>query len=109
MKKDRKFVNKDTLLKSIHQNDYVLLGETHDNIKHHEDHGEMISLIAGHSEQAAIAFEMLNEDQEKLVNNVEFKNTDELLDTLEQAKTGWEYKKYCAGGLFSGGGRGRKS
>ena len=92
--KDKKFVSKEALLKSIYQNDYVLLGETHDNVKHHEDHGEMITLIANHSEQAAIAFEMLNEDQEKLVNNVEFNSTDELLDTLEQAKTGWEYKKY---------------
>jgi len=92
--KGKKYIDMDHLLKSVYQSDYVLLGETHDNVKHHEDHGWMISKIADKSQHAAIAFEMLNTDQANVVNNVEFKNTDELLETLEQAKTGWEYKKY---------------
>ena len=92
--KDKKYIAMEQLLDSVYQSDYVLLGETHDNTKHHEDHGEMISKIADKSRHAAIAFEMLNEDQAKVINNVEFTNTDELLEALEQAKTGWEYKKY---------------
>ena len=92
--KDKKFIEKEELLQSVYQSDYILLGETHDNTKHHEDHGWMISKIADKSQHAAIAFEMLNQDQTNVINNVEFSNTDELLETLEQAKTGWEYKKY---------------
>jgi len=91
---EKKFIERDELLNHAYQSDYVLLGETHDNTQHHEDHGWMISQIAAHKPRSAIAFEMLNEDQVKVVNHVEFNNTDELLDTLEQAKTGWEYKKY---------------
>ena len=92
--RDKIFIDKQQLLNSVYQSDYVLLGETHDNLKHHEDHGWMISKIADKSQQAAIAFEMLSQDQANVVNNVEFQSTDELLETLEQAKTGWEYKKY---------------
>ena len=92
--KDKKYIDLEQMLSSVYQSDYVLLGETHDNTKHHEDHGQMISKIADKSQHAAIAFEMLNKDQANVVNNVEFSTTDELLDTLEQAKTGWEYKKY---------------
>lgn len=90
----KEFISKEQLLDSVYQSNYILLGETHDNTKHHEDHGWMITKIVANSPQSAIAFEMVNEDQAKTVNNTEFKNTDELLDTLEQAKTGWEYKKY---------------
>ena len=92
--RDNKFVEKDELMKQVLGSDYVLLGETHDNSKHHQDHGWMISEIANGEKQAAITFEMLNQDQANVINNVEFENTDELLDILEQAKTGWEYKKY---------------
>lgn len=91
---ESKFIDKQQLLDAAYQSDYILLGETHDNVKHHEDHGWIIGKIAEHSKRTAVAFEMLNQDQEKLVNNVEFNNTGELLETLEQAKTGWEYKKY---------------
>ena len=92
--KEKKFIDKEQLLQQAYQSEYVLLGETHDNTQHHEDHGWMITKIASHHQKAAIAFEMLSQDQAKVVNNVEFNNTDELLDTLEQARTGWEYKKY---------------
>ena len=91
---DKSFIAKNKLLENVFTSDYVLLGETHDNIKHHQDHGWIIKEIANKSKQAAIAFEMLNQDQANVVNNVEFENTDELLEMLEQAGTGWEYKKY---------------
>jgi len=92
--KDKKFTSQEALLKAVYQSEYVLLGETHDNTKHHADHGNMITKIAAQSKQAAVAFEMLNQDHANVINNVEFDSTDELLNTLEQAKTGWEYKKY---------------
>jgi len=92
--REKIFITEEQLMKAVLEGDYVLLGETHDNAKHHEDHGNMITRIAAKSQNAAIAFEMLNEDQARVVNNVEFENTDELLGILEEAKTGWEYKKY---------------
>ena len=91
---NEEFINKKKLLEKALSGDYVLLGETHDNTKHHQDHGWIIKEVAKKKRLTAIAFEMLNQDQANLVNNIEFADTNELLEILENAKSGWEYKKY---------------
>ena len=74
--------------------DYVMLGETHDNIKHHEDHGWVISELNQKGLNISVALEMVTKDQANAINNSKDRTTDSVMDTLEEAKIGWEYKKY---------------
>ncbi|MCI0507357.1 MAG: ChaN family lipoprotein [Gammaproteobacteria bacterium] len=90
----QQYITRDQLLLKVLASDYVLLGETHDNIKHHEEHGWMISALSRQKPGIAVAFEMVNQEQADTVNKSENLTTGKLLDILEQAKTGWEYKKY---------------
>ncbi|WP_455208180.1 ChaN family lipoprotein [Kaarinaea lacus] len=88
------YVSKEQLLDKVLSSDYVMLGETHDNIKHHEDHGWIISELSNKKPRTVVAFEMVNEEQASTINSSDNLTTDKALDILEQAKTGWEYKKY---------------
>jgi uncharacterized iron-regulated protein len=88
------YTSKEQLLEKVLSSDYVMLGETHDNIKHHEDHGWIIRELSMKKPNTAVAFEMVNEEQANNINSAENLTTEKALDILEEAKTGWEYKKY---------------
>ena len=90
----QQYVTKDQLLQKVLISDYVMLGETHDNIKHHEDHGWVISELNQKGLNISAALEMVTKDQANAINNSKDRTTDSVMDTLEEAKIGWEYKKY---------------
>ena len=90
----QRYITKDQLLEKVLISDYVLLGETHDNIKHHEDHGWVINELNKKGLKLAVALEMVTAEQANAINNSENPTTDEVLDILEKAKIGWGYKKY---------------
>jgi uncharacterized iron-regulated protein len=90
----QQYITRDQLLQKLLTSDYILLGETHDNINHHEEHGWFISQLSRQKPGIAVAFEMVSEEQANTVNKSENLTTGRLLDILEEAKTGWEYKKY---------------
>ncbi len=79
------------LLKALKASDIILLGETHDHPHHHSVQAEIIRLIKPKS----IAFEMLNEGQEKAIKELSTtpsKNWDQL---LAWSQRGWpNFKLY---------------
>ncbi|WP_455201251.1 ChaN family lipoprotein [Kaarinaea lacus] len=90
----QQYISKDQLLQNVLISDYILLGETHDNIKHHEDHGWVISELNKKGLNIAVALEMVTKEQAETINSTENATTDNVMDALEKAKTGWEFKKY---------------
>ena len=90
----QQYITKDQLLQITLVSDYLLLGETHDNIKHHQDHGWIISELNKKGLNIVVALEMVTENQANAINSSENPTTDSVMDTLEAAKIGWEYKKY---------------
>ncbi|WP_455222025.1 ChaN family lipoprotein, partial [Kaarinaea lacus] len=88
------FISKEQLLDKVFVSDYVMLGETHDNIKHHQDQGWIIRELSKKKPNIAVAFEMVNEEQANNVNSTDNLTPEKALDILEEAKTGWEYRKY---------------
>ena len=90
----QQYLTKDQLLEKMLISDYILLGETHDNIKHHEDHGWVISELNKKGLNIVVAMEMVTEDQASSINSSKNPSTDDVMEILEKAKVGWEYKKY---------------
>jgi len=88
------YIKKDQLLDKVYSSNYVMLGETHDNIKHHQDQGWIIRELSKQKPNIAVVFEMVNEEQANTINGTDNLTTEKALDILEEAKTGWEYKKY---------------
>ena len=78
----QRYITKDQLLEKVLISDYVLLGETHDNIKHHEDHGWVINELNKKGLKLAVALEMVTAEQANAINNSENPTTDEVLDIL---------------------------
>ena len=92
--KNKKYIDKQQLLDKALSSNYVLLGETHDNMQHHKDHGWMIEQISEKKPDTAVAFEMINEKQAQEINQKHPDNINEVIKILEKEKTGWEYDKY---------------
>ena len=84
----QQYISKDQLLQKALISDYILLGETHDNIKHHEDHGWVISELNKQGLNIAVALEMVTKEQADTINSSENATTDSVMNTLEKAKTG---------------------
>jgi len=91
---NEKYIDKPQLVDTLVQSTYVLLGETHDNIQHHQDHAWLINQLVLSQHKPALAFEMINNKQVQAIQDQHPATSTELLDILENAKTGWEYKKY---------------
>jgi len=90
----KKFVSKLELITHILSSDYVLLGETHDNLLHHQNQAWVISEIAKKHSKATVAFEMINESQGKMLHANRITDTDALLHSLNKVKTNWNYEQY---------------
>jgi len=90
----RQFVSKNEIVAHLQSSDYVLLGETHDNLLHHENQAWVIAQMAKKLNKAAVAFEMINETQGKLIGDSKIENTDALLHVLNKVKTNWDYAQY---------------
>lgn len=90
----QQYIARDQLLQKALSSDYVMLGETHDNIKHHEGQAWFISQLSQKKPGISVAFEMINQEQADAVNNTQDLTTGKLVDILEQTQSGWEFRKY---------------
>ena len=88
------FVDKPTMLQDILSSDYILLGETHDNIEHHNGQIWVISELNKANKKAGIAFEMISQTQAETADINGFTSPDELIKHLETEETGWQYGAY---------------
>lgn len=91
---DKKFIDKKILVERILASHYILLGETHDNMVHHQNQAWVIENIKANNRRAIVSFEMINDQQGKLLHGHKITSSDILIKLLNQSKTGWEYQRH---------------
>lgn len=97
----REPITKQTLFDRMTRADYLLLGEIHDNIVHHDIQREIIENLAGRGRRVSVSFEMIDLDQGEGLQKKAFTSADALVDYLEDSNPGWGYRKYYAGVIRS--------
>ncbi|NIQ15929.1 MAG: hypothetical protein GTO02_16505, partial [Candidatus Dadabacteria bacterium] len=65
----QKVIDKRQLIERILDADYILLGEIHDNIAHHSNQAWVIDNLAVQNRSTAVAFEMIDNEQGKLIED----------------------------------------
>ena len=89
----QQFVTREQLLKNALQSDYLLLGETHDNLLHHQYQQWVIDGVSAAKRTAAVSFEMIMEGQAKLLAEQPPASADDLISLLNQVNTTWGYER----------------
>ena len=90
----KKVIDKNQLIKKLLNADYVLLGEIHDNISHHKNEAWVVDNLAMHDRLAAVSFEMIDNEQGRLIENENIDSATTLIELLNQYKTSWGYETY---------------
>jgi uncharacterized iron-regulated protein len=90
----RQFVNKQHLAEHIVNSDYLLLGETHDNPQHHQGHAWAITQLGSGGHSAAVAFEMISQQQGLVIAGRQFDSAESLIAGLNHIKVRWNYKRF---------------
>lgn len=94
---NNRFIDKTQLLSKLLVSNYILLGETHDNIRHHLNQGWVIDNLARQADSTSVSFEMIDNTQAKFIAKTNIKKTDELIELLNHYNSGWEYETYYKG------------
>lgn len=92
---EAKFITADTLKAETLKHQAILLGETHDNARHHQLQAELLQHLLNHQRQPGVAFEMLNRNQQDIIDqfqkahrNIEDK-TDSFAEVVQWQASGW--------------------
>ena len=100
----QQFISADTLNKKVLEQNIILLGETHDNARHHQLQAQFITHLTTNHHTPVIAYEMLNQNQQSSIDVFQEKNyspasdgattnTSTLVDafavTINWEKSGW--------------------
>ena len=88
--KNSRFTSKTNFLKSIADSKYILLGEIHDNIRHHENQAWVIDELARLSFSTSVSFEMIDDTQAEFIAGRDIKTSDDLIKLLNHYKTAWQ-------------------
>jgi len=89
----KKFIDQVALVTQVVDSEYLLLGERHDNLVHHQHQAEMIRQMAKAQRKASVAFEMIDNYQGARIARHEVKSVDQLISILNLSKTGWKYEQ----------------
>ncbi|MFW2371763.1 MAG: ChaN family lipoprotein [Gammaproteobacteria bacterium] len=90
------FIDQEQLQSQILKSRYLLLGETHDNISHHEHQAEIIASLKNSESTASIHFEMIDDRQYETAGLAKAGSVDELMAKLKQTESGWQYEQMYA-------------
>jgi len=90
------FINRQQLAGRIVSSRYLMLGETHDNLIHHQNQAWAIGLLRDHQRSAAVAFEMISQQQGQVIAGKKYDSSESLIAGLDHIKTGWEYQRFYA-------------
>ena len=88
------FVTQQRLAEHIAKSDYLLLGETHDNPQHHQGQAWAVAQLAVGQRSAAVAFEMISEQQGQVISGRQYDSTESLIAGLKHIKSNWNYERY---------------
>ena len=92
--KNSRFIDKVYLLNRLSDSKYILLGETHDNIQHHANQVWVIDELARLPLSMSVSFEMIDDTQEKFIEDRDIKTSSGLIELLNHYKTAWKYDVY---------------
>ncbi len=93
--KEQKFISQEQLRHQLLSSDIILLSETHDNKQHHQLQADTIHELVKNNQSPAVAFEMLNQNQQESIHNFQTRNknseriTDDFAKTVDWDKSGW--------------------
>jgi uncharacterized iron-regulated protein len=90
--KQNAFIEKADLLVQLSMSRYLLLGESHDNISHHQHQADIISSLFLAKKNASVHFEMIDDHQVKQFDLDQTQSTDQLIDALNAQQSGWDYQ-----------------
>lgn len=92
---EKSYITMDKLKTQVLNYNVILLGETHDNARHHQLQALFIQHLHNNQRSPTVAFEMLNRSQQDIINqfqtahgNVRDK-TDSFAEVVQWQKTGW--------------------
>lgn len=95
----QQFISEDALNTRILENNIILLGETHDNVRHHQLQAQVIAYLTTNNHSPAVAYEMLNQNQQGTIDKFQKKyyssaeNISKKVDIFAQEinweKSGW--------------------
>ncbi len=90
--KQQAFVDQATLVDRLLASGYILLGERHDNLVHHQHQAWFIETLSKQKRQASVAFEMIDNYQGARLAKQQIKSADQLIDVLNRSKSNWQYE-----------------
>ena len=90
--KQQAFIDQATLTSSILDSEYLLLGERHDNLVHHQHQTWVILQLAKARRQVSVGFEMIDNYQGERLAKQHITTADQLIAVLNRSKTSWEYE-----------------
>ena len=89
-----RFITEDTLYRRLTRAGYILIGETHDNTAQHRVETAIVDYLAGLHRPASVSFEMIDNQQGRLLQGRKIKSSAELIELLKQTDSGWDYEIY---------------
>jgi len=92
-----RFVSENDLVDALHDADILLLGETHDNPRHHQHQAELIRQYLDKAQTGLAALEMMTDTQAEEMLAQRPEDAGQLIDILKKEDDGWEYDKYYKG------------
>jgi len=90
--KQQAFVDQSTLVEQLLANEYILLGERHDNLVHHQHQAWFIETLAKQNRHASVAFEMIDNYQGDRLSKQKITSVEQLIDVLNLSKSNWQYE-----------------
>lgn len=69
--------------------DHVMLGEKHDNPRHHQIQAQMIDVLGKAGQKPFIVFEMIGPDKTEIIDNARLDYVEQLGVALEWKENGW--------------------
>ena len=89
----QKFIDQTTLINRVLNSEYLLLGERHDNLVHHQHQTWVIQQLTKSRRQVSVAFEMIDNYQGARLAKQPVTSVDQLIDVLNRSKTNWQYEQ----------------
>lgn len=94
------FMSRQQLSKRIGESRYLLLGETHDNQVHHQGERWAIQQLRKRQRSAAIAFEMISQQQGRVIAGRQYDSAESLIAGLNHIDANWDYSRFY-GAIFT--------
>ena len=88
---EQQFISREALLPELLTSRYLLLGETHDNLSHHEHQAAIIADLHRASANVSVHFEMINLQQSSVLEQQRQLSTNRLIELLQEKNSGWDY------------------